>query len=178
MLEKSLPASRDAVSIVAAFWKSTTGETLNEEELLRGQFEQDGLGTKAKGWGEKFWITHTLVNLINCTNAQEAKTLLNSTPWIKTREKSIKDPLDFCMSGTAAGFGRFVAMPRLVFLRDHNRLLDRNMLLMLKDVLVARYCSCISVWKDGKGKCGENLIRGRCHSLGCRERWIPDTEDA
>jgi len=31
------------------------------------------------------------------------------------------------------------------------------MLLMIKDVLVARYCSCVSVWKDGKGDCKKNL---------------------
>jgi Mononegavirales RNA dependent RNA polymerase len=64
-------------------------------------------------------------------------------------EKTITDELEFCVHGMVAGLRRFVAVPGWVYLRDHRRLLDRNMLLMLKDVLVSRYCSCISVWKDG-----------------------------
>jgi hypothetical protein len=143
MLDKNLPAAQDSVATVAAFWKSVTGTTMDESTLLRGRFEQDGLGAKARSWGEKFWVSHTMVNLINCTTAAEARTLLEATPWITKREKSVKDPLDFCISGTVEGFGRFVAIPGWIFLRDHNRLLDRNMLLMMKDVLVARYCSCI-----------------------------------
>jgi hypothetical protein len=71
MLSKNLPAARDAISIVAAFWKSITGNDLQEENLLRGQFDYDGVGIKARDWGEKFWIAHTLVNLINCTTAPE-----------------------------------------------------------------------------------------------------------
>jgi hypothetical protein len=48
MLSKNLPAARDAISIVAAFWKSTTGNELQEENLLRGQFDYNGVGIKAR----------------------------------------------------------------------------------------------------------------------------------
>jgi hypothetical protein len=43
--------------------------------MLRGQFDYDGLGYKAMGWGEKFWVTHTFVNLINATTVTEAHTI-------------------------------------------------------------------------------------------------------
>jgi hypothetical protein len=77
-----------AVEIVASFWKSTAGTDLNREELLRGQFEYDGLGFKALGWGEKFWVSHTLVNLINATTATEARELLHSASWIQKQERT------------------------------------------------------------------------------------------
>jgi hypothetical protein len=95
------------------------------------------------GWGEKFWVTHTLVNLISATTASKAHTPLRSTSWIHQRERALQDEQEFCVLKE--------------FLKDHNRLLDRNMLLMIKDVLVARYCSCISIWKDGQGDAFSNL---------------------
>ncbi len=97
-------------------------------------------------------------NFRQCT-ATEARELLRSTSWIQIREKTLKDEQEFCVSGDADGFGRFVAIPGWLFLRDHNRLLGRNMLLMIKDVLVARYWSCVSVWKDGKGDARNNLVK-------------------
>ncbi len=101
------------------------------------------VGYKAMGWGEKFWVTHTLVNLISATTASKAHTPLRSTSWIHQRERALQDEQEFCVLKE--------------FLKDHNRLLDRNMLLMIKDVLVARYCSCISIWKDGQGDAFSNL---------------------
>jgi hypothetical protein len=159
MLQKNHPAAQDSVEIVASFWKANTGTDLNRDDLLCSQFDYDGLGCKALGWGEKFWVAHTMVNLINATTATEARELPRSTSWIQTREKTLKDEQEFCVSGDADGFGRFVAIPGWLFLRDHNRLLGRNMLLMIKDVLVARYWSCVSVWKDGKGDARNNLVK-------------------
>jgi hypothetical protein len=66
-----------------------------------------------------------------------------------------------CVQGIVAGLGRFVVVPGWLYLRDHRRLIDRNMLLMLKDVLIARYCSCVSVWKnrDLLPSCGDPVDR-------------------
>jgi hypothetical protein len=95
---------------VASFWKSTTGTDLNRDKLLRGQFDYTGLGYKAMGWGEKFWVTHTLVNLISATTATEAHTLMRSTSWIHQRERALQDEQEFCVSGDADSLGRFVAI--------------------------------------------------------------------
>jgi len=65
--------------------------------------------------------------------------MMRSTSWIHQRERTLKDEQEFCVSGVADSLGRFVAIPGWLFLRDHNRLLDRNMLPMIKDVLVAQY---------------------------------------
>jgi hypothetical protein len=153
LLKRNEKALDDLLEIVSAFWKSTTGETLNKESLRPGQFLRDGVGLKASGWGESFWILHTLVNLINSSTAKGANEIYRSTDWMLKMEKSIPDELEFCVHRIVAGLGRFTAIPGLLYLRDHRRLIDRNMLLMLKDVLVARYCSCISVWKDGRCPC-------------------------
>jgi len=157
MLQQCRPAAMDAAAIITAFWKSTTGTDLSPDDLFRGNFEYYGLGYKALGWGEKFWVAHTLVNIINAATSSEASALLRSTPWIESWAKDLKDEKEFCLMGNADGFGRFVAIPGWLFLRDHNRLLDRNMLLMIKDVLIARYCSCVSVWKTGDPNARKNL---------------------
>jgi hypothetical protein len=64
MLLKNLPAAQDAIKIVATFCKSATGTDLQEEDLLRGQFEYDAssLGPAARprpsGWRQgKSWAT-------------------------------------------------------------------------------------------------------------------------
>jgi hypothetical protein len=80
--------------------------------------------------------------------------MMHSTSWIHQRERTLQDEQEFCFSGYADSLGRFVAIAGWL---DHNRLLDRNMLLMIKDVLVTQYCSCISVWKDGQGDARSNL---------------------
>jgi hypothetical protein len=46
MLKKNRPAVQDAAEIIASFWKSTTGTDLNRDELMRGQFDYNGLDTK------------------------------------------------------------------------------------------------------------------------------------
>jgi hypothetical protein len=71
MLQKNRPAAQDAVEIVASFWKATTGTDLNREVLLCSQFDYDRPGFKALGRGEKFWVAHTVVNLINATTLSE-----------------------------------------------------------------------------------------------------------
>jgi hypothetical protein len=104
---------------------------LDTESLKQGQFLRNGVGLKASGWGEGFWILHMLVNLINSSTAKEVKEIVKSTEWMHKMEKGIPDELEFCVHDIVAGLERFVAVPGWLYLRDHRRLIDRNMFLML-----------------------------------------------
>jgi hypothetical protein len=57
--------------------------------------------------------------------------IVKSTEWMHKMEKGIPDELEFCVHDIVAGLERFVAVPGWLYLRDHRRLIDRNMFLML-----------------------------------------------
>jgi hypothetical protein len=130
------------IKSVASFWKSTTGTDLNRDELLGGNEITTGLGTKLWAGGEILGDPHPC-QPDQCHNSYQS---------------SHTDALHKLDPPKGEGPSRRAGIRvSTEFLKDHNQLLDRNMLLMIKVVLVARFCSCIYIWKDGQGAACSNL---------------------
>ncbi|UYL95545.1 MAG: RNA-dependent RNA polymerase [Nanning Rhabd tick virus 1] len=137
-----------AMEVVRDFWKHITKEELPPASVLLRQDWGEGLlkgntAQRLSSDGEGYWFFHVLTLLMNTSSKMERQSLLDSAKsnyhlGLKEHET---DPAIFCYSGLDPNFGRFHVGPGVAVLEDHKRLLDRNMVLMIKDTMAARFCT-------------------------------------
>ena len=115
------------------------------------------MGNRAKQDGEMFRILHSLVNLMNSANLKEAQLIKDANPRIHSVEEVAHIQVPFSAMGEARKLGPFLVISGWIYFSKTKRLIDRSCLLMVKDVMVARYCSKVAVWGCGGPEQSERL---------------------
>ncbi|UYL95605.1 MAG: RNA-dependent RNA polymerase [Yushu Rhabd tick virus 2] len=144
-----------AMQVVIDFWEDLVGEQLPPaDELMRTNWLQVPPTT---GWhkrflddGEAFWFFHVITLIMNSKDEEERDNLIRQGGSFELR--SIPVPTQhswekgcFLVVGSHPDWGPFRVGPGCFFLEREERLLDRNMTLMIKDTLVARFCSKLAL---------------------------------
>nr|WAK77216.1 MAG: RNA-dependent RNA polymerase [Rhabdoviridae sp.] len=138
-----------AMTVALDFWKALTGSRVcTEQEALRREFfmrpSSSPVITRMQEDGEAFWFFYVLILMMNSSTTKERESLVESTrDWDVHLLKGDTDQI-FLFEGQHPDWGSFQVGPGLVILPDHRRLLDRNMVLMLKDTMIARFTSKLS----------------------------------
>lgn len=135
-----------AMTVVRDFWRYLTEDRLAPCEILLRDLWSKNSGTRPaikrlQDDGEIFWFFHLLTLLMNSSTVEERAELLETIKKSHLAKLKEMEPDRFCFSGLHQNFGRFHVGPGVVVLEDMGRLLDRNMVLMIKDTLVARFCT-------------------------------------
>ncbi|AJG39138.1 RNA-dependent RNA polymerase [Tacheng Tick Virus 3] len=144
-----------AMQVVLEFWEDLTQQHVTTAyELLRARWF---FGTPLSEWhkrlledGEAFWFFHIVVLLMNSKDEEERTNLIQQGNFLQLTSvpipvKSKWDKGSFLITGLHPDFGEFRVGPGCLLLVKDERLLDRNMTLMIKDTLVARFCSKLSL---------------------------------
>nr|WAK76932.1 MAG: RNA-dependent RNA polymerase [Rhipicephalus associated rhabdo-like virus] len=139
------------MEIVTTFWHDLTGKKPpSPEYLLRAKWLQ---GEPQYDWqkkllseGENFWFFHIITLIMNSKDKEERDNLIKQGVYLNLTSLKItstakKDRGCYLLEGSHPDYGRFYVGPGCLYLKKEERLLDRNMVLMLKDTLIARFCS-------------------------------------
>nr|AYP67529.1 RNA-dependent RNA polymerase [Manly virus] len=150
---QNLDENVEAMSVVQDFWLHLTGTELGDSlDLLKGNWRDvESIGSMGKRLvedGEAYWFFHVLTLLMNSNSETERDSLLLSTHKMFQVTLRKDGPTKFCFSGIHSDFGRFHVGPGVVLLEEPGRLFDRNMILMIKDTMVARFCTKLSLIKS------------------------------
>lgn len=94
---------------------------------------------------EKYHFFHTVVLMLNSLSKEQRDNLLslNSDWFVGKKEREGQN--SFWVTGHHDKLGRFYISSGYMILKEQQRILDRNMILMLKDTCVARFCAKMSV---------------------------------
>ncbi|AJR28540.1 polymerase [Nkolbisson virus] len=138
LLEQTASDHEVTHDVIRAFFKGWTGEIMeNMCEEIRS------VPIQIKKWGELAMHCHRLTILLNSKKSSEWNVLLK-----RKGKKVFTDAM-----GKTIGirfkdsiFGMIVIGGGLVIFEDHNRVLDRNFLLMIKDVYIARYQTTLGLY--------------------------------
>lgn len=163
-LLKTTEESRACLSVVEAFWKGLTGKSLSNPELF---LKREWFGstppkkTRLKSDGEAFWFFHRCTLMMNSLSVRERDSLAEvETGKLNWSVEEFDSPTGFRATGRDPDWGEVVITPGLVFLKTEYRLLDRNMVLMIKDTLAARFCTKLSLVGRSDGKGGPEALSG------------------
>uniref|UniRef100_A0AAN0LJ79 Replicase n=1 Tax=Lobos virus TaxID=3139875 RepID=A0AAN0LJ79_9VIRU len=148
-LTSSLEKNGDAVQVLEAFWTHLTGDkhALPRDPLktdwIKGRIDHPSLPRLLTD-GEWFWFFHRMVLMLNSSTPEERTNLALSEAddlrWtVEERGES------FLASSDHSPVGTVYIVPGYVFLKSKGRLLNRDMTLMIKDTLVARFASKMSL---------------------------------
>lgn len=102
-------------------------------------------GEKLQRELELFWLFHRLTLMMNSSSVRERTNLKDSDYTNLNWSISEFENNHFLASGSLTPIGRFHVTRDLVLFTDHHQILDRNMLLMAKDLFVARVSSKLSL---------------------------------
>lgn len=134
ILEKAQADSEETKPVVDAFlrgWINHKGVTLTSKITLPEEELK---------WGYYFWELHIVTLHLNCTTDQERTHLIKS---FKSKSRGLPDVFDFTLY--TRNFGPLSIAGGYVYMFDHNRMLDRNAILMMKDTYVARFNSFLAL---------------------------------
>nr|WAK77186.1 MAG: RNA-dependent RNA polymerase [Rhabdoviridae sp.] len=158
-----LEKSKDAVEVLETFW---THLTENKDPLPIDPMKMDWVKGNANHPsqprllqdGEWFWLFHRIVMMMNSSTKEERSSLVRSEldhlKWIVKEEKE-----GFIASSNTPEYGIIHVVPGYVFFQLHNRLLNRDMTLMVKDTLIARYASKMSLLCRSDGQDGPDALK-------------------
>nr|UYL95634.1 MAG: RNA-dependent RNA polymerase [Tongren Rhabd tick virus 3] len=144
-----LPPAATTMQVVLDFWDAMTGTTpLPLHEALRTEYlmrdSKDPTISRLQDDGEAFWFFYQVVLMMNSSTTLERESLATSlTHYNVTLEKGSKESV-FLFVGDHPDWGQFQVGPGFLVLPHQRRLLDRNMVLMLKDTMIARFASKFS----------------------------------
>ncbi|AMK09234.1 RNA-dependent RNA polymerase [Drosophila ananassae sigmavirus] len=133
LLTESINDSKDTMEIPNAFIRGWIGpEFVPRKEV---KFTKEILR-----WGSFFWELH---QVILCLNAKTHFEATNLSKWIKMK-------LVWCeerkgMSVDLKNFGLVLMSEGFVYFKNHNILLDRNCVLMMKDTYAARFHTLLAM---------------------------------
>ncbi|USL85426.1 MAG: RNA-dependent RNA polymerase [Dermacentor reticulatus rhabdovirus 1] len=144
-----------AMEVISDFWRDLTGGSLpTVDKLLRTPWFKDA---PKQDWhkrmlddGEAFWFFHIVTLLMNSKDEEERSNLIRRGDFLSLQGIPLITPVSwqrgcFLVTGQHPDFGAFWVGPGCLYLVQEERLMDRNMVLMLKDTLVARFCSKLSI---------------------------------
>lgn len=138
-----------AMSIVREFWQHLTEHELpNESALLRDRWSEpaeDKVSQRLVADGETYWFFHVVTLMANSASPEEREALVDSTRSMFGTRLRQGDKGAFCFEGWHRDYGLFAVGPGVLVLIEENRLLDRNMILMIKDTMVARFCTKLTL---------------------------------
>lgn len=141
--------SRSCLEIVEAFWKGMTGKELTDPiSFLRREWltESPPVPTRLKDDGEVFWFFHRCTLMMNSLSALERTALSDAeTGKLNWSVEELGSDGGFRAEGYDVDWGKIVVVPGHMVLVREGRLLDRNMVLMIKDTLAARFCTKLSL---------------------------------
>lgn len=110
---------------------------------------------------ELFWFFHRVTMMMNSSSTRERLNLQESSYTNINWEVKELDKNNFLASGSVPNLGRVFVTRDLVALPDQHQLLDRNMVLMAKDLFVARVSSKLSLI----GRPQQHIFRQRLFKL-------------
>lgn len=154
----------EVMKLVHAFWKGLTGEPLKSTQeslrlnLLRSPHPTEEV-RRLKSDGEAFWFFYRVTLCMNSRNEEERKALLESgTDWklqlLERREEDL-----FLFTGQHPDWGNFRIGPGFLILESPRRLLDRNMVLMIKDTMIGRFAGKLSQAHRERSGFQEELLK-------------------
>lgn len=148
-----------ALEVVRTFIQATTGEYLTDQELSRKPSEMRTGYSRTDQDGEFFWITQILVNLMNAANVREVLSLTSLIPWASVLDNSYQTLEDTLFAATVdlPPWGKVTIVPGFAYFHGPRVLIDRACLLMIKDTLIARYCSKLSLCDSSRPENKEKL---------------------
>nr|UJG27959.1 putative L protein [Aksy-Durug Melophagus sigmavirus] len=116
--------------VVHAFIKGWLGKSINTSHI-----DRNNLKLIERKWGYYFWELHLTTLLLNCTTIAERKFLEESTKAI-----FIENPNNHhYFKLKTPNFGHMIICEGFVLFIDHQLLIDRSTILMMKDTYIARY---------------------------------------
>nr|QYW06855.1 MAG: polymerase [Bole Tick Virus 2] len=169
VFDLSHPDAEAAMRVGMDFWEALTGHrTVPELEGLREEiFMKDTKSevvTRMQEDGEAFWFFYQVILLMNSATPSERRSLVATMTDLRLELKQEEDPEVFAFRGTHPDWGSFVVGPGFIHLETHGRLLDRNMTLMIKDTMVARFTGKMSqIFDAHKGR--QYLLVTKLHRL-------------
>nr|WAK77058.1 MAG: RNA-dependent RNA polymerase [Rhabdoviridae sp.] len=144
-----LPPAEASMRVVLDFWEAMTGTApLSLQEALRTEYlmrdSRNPTIVRMQDDGEAFWFFYQVILMMNSGTSLERENLVKALSHYGVRlEKGHKDSV-FLFVGDHPDWGQFQVGPGFLVLPDQRRLLDRNMVLMLKDTMIARFASKFS----------------------------------
>lgn len=136
LLNEAYKLSLITKPVVDAFFKGWIGSIPDTSKLVYSK-----LINEAKRWGCYFWELHQLALFLNCTNQAEAQALCKQFK----HSKHLGSHCGHEFSLHLDNFGKVKVGHGFALFSDHNLFLDRNAILMMKDVYVARFNTLLSV---------------------------------
>lgn len=149
-LRSFLEEGRECIQVVKDFWKGLTGLVCGEEpDHMKADILHRSLGMAGHGRMmddlEAFWFFHRSILIMNSLSDPERQNICKSDAEDLGLSVKTGDRFAFRVSGYHQDFGEFCIVPGYLILLSEKRILDRNMVLMLKDTLIGRFCVKISL---------------------------------
>ncbi|AJR28326.1 polymerase [Kamese virus] len=139
-LSSCISNARETGIVLQVFLKAWAKRTVDLNRIYDVNILND-IPNEVWYWGDLFLSIHLIILHMNCTGPREALQL-NST-FKSSGVDGVEDKTSFQF--TSNMFGRLVISGGYAFLKDHSIILDRNMLLMLKDICVSRVQVILSI---------------------------------
>nr|WHX01969.1 RNA polymerase [Perhabdovirus perca] len=135
----------DTEEVLQAFLKGWIGKTTNAPT-------KTGWSVKQRSYGSKFFKLHRMVLLMNA-QSEEEQALLQESLKLTIIDKDLK-----IYKGNSETIGKFLLTPDFLLLLEHEIILDRTFLLMMKDTLIGRMQTLACFMNREDGKYEENII--------------------
>lgn len=109
-------------------------------------------------------IFHWVINLLNSSNKDARQEISKVSPFVFKLTKEAPKKNSFLVAIHVAEMGYIWVTTGFVYFQKWNRILDRNMCLMIKDLLGARVCSRLSLYR-GDNDLSRDLVISKLDTL-------------